>query len=124
MAGQGYLISKLRDAGLSHRRAVRILNAVLDAMKEALQRGEEVEFAWGKLRRRRLWRREHWVVIDHRPTRRQPYTVELQLDKAGERLLYAKSRQPVRSGVRAAGTGEPVNESNPALPAQSPAAGS
>ena len=87
IAGREHLIGKLQDAGLSHRWAVRILNAVLDAMKEALQRGEQVEFAWGKLRRKRLWREEHSVLIGHRPARRRPYKVEWRWDEAEDRLL-------------------------------------
>jgi nucleoid DNA-binding protein len=44
------IIRELRTRGLSRRQAVRIFNAILDEMKAALKRGEEVEWPFGSLK--------------------------------------------------------------------------
>ncbi len=83
--GRAYLVKKLRGCGLSRRRAVRILNFVFAEMKKALRRGQEVEFALGKLAR--IWR---WPVEPPRvksSARRQSYKVEWRLDEAEDQLL-------------------------------------
>ena|SRR5947209_5379654 len=46
----GDIIRELQTHGLSRRQAVRIFNAILDEMKAALQRGEEVEWPFGSLK--------------------------------------------------------------------------
>ena len=48
---KGYIVRKLRERGLSRRRAVQILNSILDEVATALARGEEVEFPFGSLQR-------------------------------------------------------------------------
>jgi nucleoid DNA-binding protein len=46
----GDIIRNLRTHGLSRRQAVRIFNAILNEMKAALKRGEEVEWPFGSLK--------------------------------------------------------------------------
>ncbi len=46
----GDIIRKLQTHGHSRRQAVRIFNAILDEMKAALKRGEEVEWPFGSLK--------------------------------------------------------------------------
>lgn len=50
---KGDIVAKLREGGLSRRKAVRILNFVLDEVAWVLQRGEAVEFAFGSLKKAR-----------------------------------------------------------------------
>ncbi len=90
--GQTYLVGQLRKRGLSRRDSVRILNRVIDAMTEALKRGEEVEFPFGTLRRvghqhrkKRGWFLERIMTIYKRP-----YTVKHELDEMGDKLLNGK----------------------------------
>ena len=91
--GRAYLVGKLRERGLSRRDAVRILNAILDEMIKALQRGKDIEFPFGRLKRvKRL--SERWLAGGDEPM--NPYTVEHELDEKGYRLL---------EGSKAAGTG-------------------
>ena len=47
--GRAYLIEKLREHGLSRRRSLRVLNHIFREIDRALARGEEVEFAGGRL---------------------------------------------------------------------------
>ena len=104
LGGRAYLVSKLRERGLSRRQAVRILNAIFAEMKKALRRGYAVEFPLGKLKRVRRHFSKEWDCIDDWPANRQPYTVEWELDEAGERLLNG-TRGPQRSGVSCSASG-------------------
>jgi nucleoid DNA-binding protein len=47
----GDITRELGTHGLSRRLAVRVFNAILDEMKAALQRGEEVEWPFGSLKK-------------------------------------------------------------------------
>jgi nucleoid DNA-binding protein len=49
--GRAYLVGKLQARGLSRRRSVLIVNVILSRMIDALKRGREVEFPFGKLKR-------------------------------------------------------------------------
>jgi len=55
--GRDYIIEKLKTLGLSDRRARRVLNDVIDSMKEALQRGENVDVSFGTLKIKKCNRR-------------------------------------------------------------------
>ena len=82
--GRAYLVSKLQERGVSRRMAVRILNLIFAEMSKALQRGREVEFPFGRLKRvKRVSRR--WELAGDEPM--TPYTVEHELDATGYRLL-------------------------------------
>ena len=70
------MIAKLEERGLSRRRSLRVLNFLFKEMKQALARGEEVEFAGGKLQRVERHFSKSWDVVDDWPANRQPYTVE------------------------------------------------
>lgn len=50
MPGREYIVNQLQKRGLSRRRALYILNHVLDCMAKALQSGESVETPLGDLR--------------------------------------------------------------------------
>ena len=76
LGGRSYLIAKLEERGLSRRRSLRVLNFLFKEMKQALARGEEVEFAGGKLQRVERHFGQWWDVVDDWPANRQPYTVE------------------------------------------------
>ena len=69
LGGRGSLVSKLRERGLSHRRAVRIVDAVLAEMKKALRRGRAVEVPLGKLKRVLPHFSKEWERIDDWPAR-------------------------------------------------------
>jgi len=90
IAGRAYLVAKLREHGLSKRRAVRILDAIITAMSKELKRGREVEFPFGKLQRVKRHFGQWWDEQDDWPANRQPYTVEHETDLAGERVLDEK----------------------------------
>ena len=49
IGGRAYLIKKLGERGLSRRRSLRVLNHIFREIRRALARGEEVEFAGGRL---------------------------------------------------------------------------
>jgi ribosomal protein L13E len=96
LGGRGYLVEKLRERGLSRRQAVRILNFILKEMKKTLRRGGSVEFPLGKLKRVRRHFSKEWGRIDDWPAGQQPYTVEWELDEAGDRLLNGRGNVPVK----------------------------
>ena len=53
---RAYLVSKsVADLGLSRRRSVSVVNAILEAMVKALARGRDVEFPFGRLSRVRQY---------------------------------------------------------------------
>ena len=86
------MVKKLREVGLSRREAVRILDSVLGEMTAALKRGESVEFAFGSLNRVRHTHKQQQGRFLNRTTTiyQRPYTVVLQVDAAGQRLLQGK----------------------------------
>lgn len=86
--GRAYLVSKLRERGFSRRQSVQIINTILDGMIGALKRDREVEFPFGKLKRVRRYFSDYWDFVDDWPANRAPYTVEWQLDEAGDRELH------------------------------------
>jgi hypothetical protein len=97
VAGRAYLVAKLREHGLSKRRATRILDTIITEMIGALKRGREVEFPFGKLQRVKKHFSRSWDEHDDWPANRQLYTAEHETDLAGERLLSGK---PVSDSVR------------------------
>jgi nucleoid DNA-binding protein len=86
---KGDIVKKLRKRGLSRRDAVRILDAVLDEVAAALSRGEDVEFAFGSLKRVRHAHRQQQGLFLNRTTTiyKKPCTVVLEVDADGEKLL-------------------------------------
>jgi hypothetical protein len=56
LGGRAYLIAQLKERGLSRRRSLRVLNHIFREIEQALARGEEVEFAGGRLLRAAPWR--------------------------------------------------------------------
>ena len=104
--GRAYLVAELRKRGVSRRLAVRILNLVFREMSQALARGKEVEFPFGKLRRVRRHFSADWDRADDWPANRQGYTVEWELNRAGMRVASQGSAE-VAAGEgpdRASGT--------------------
>ena len=93
--GRAYLIGELRRRGLSRRGAKRILNFILEEMKQALGRDEAVEFPFGWLERIYKISR-HWELIGDEPM--QPYTVEHFTDKEGVALLGGLDNMPDEPG--------------------------
>ena len=96
--GRAYLVGKLRKRGLSRRQTVYILNAIFREMAAALSRGRSVEFPFGKLKRVKRRFNKYWEAIDDHPANRAPYTVEWQLDEAGDQLL--NGWKPAKKGRR------------------------
>jgi hypothetical protein len=105
--GRTYLVGKLQARGLSRRRSVLIVNIILLRMIHALQRGMEVEFPFGKLKRVKRHFSKFWDTIDDWPADRDPYTIVHELDEAGDRVLHPwawpktgavkRSRRPMNS---------------------------
>jgi hypothetical protein len=90
--GRAYLVGKLRKRGWSRRDSVRILNRVINAITQALRRGEEVEFPFGALRR---VRHQHaktrgWFLDKITSTYKKLNTVKLVLNEKGHKLLNEK----------------------------------
>src|SRR5881392_768788 len=90
--GRAHLVKKLEEHGLSRRGAVRVLNVMFKEMKEALARGETVEFPWGKLERVRHPRVTAGGTSLEGTLRKykKPFTVGHVTDEAGEKLLNPK----------------------------------
>jgi hypothetical protein len=86
--GRAYLIGKLRERGLSRRKAVLVVNVILKRMIYALRRGWEVEFPFGKLKRVKRHFSKVWDAIDDWPANRDPYTIVHEVDEAGDRELH------------------------------------
>jgi hypothetical protein len=74
-------------------------------MAAALKRGREVEFPLGKLKRVKKLSKE-WLRVGDEPLR--PYTVEHELDEAGDRLLNGSE---ATAGGRCPGAGKVVSNS-------------
>jgi len=79
--GRAYLVKELQKRGVSRRWAVRILDLVFHEMGQALKRGEEVEFALGRLKRVLRSMGE----LD-RPADRRRYKVKWEPDEGEDRL--------------------------------------
>jgi nucleoid DNA-binding protein len=77
--GRAHLIAKLRERGLSYRMAIRVIDQIFSSMKEALQRGEEVELPIGSLKVVRHKRRPKrgWYLNRITTTYEKPFTVAL-----------------------------------------------
>ena len=76
LGGRAYLVSKLRERGISRRQAVEVVNAILDAMIMALRRGKDVEFPFGRLSRVKRQFGARWDHDDDWPAHRDRYTVK------------------------------------------------
>lgn len=76
---RAYLIAKLRERGLSYRMATRVIDRIFSSMKEALQRGEEIELPIGSLKVVRHKRRPKrgWYLNRITTTYKKPFTVAL-----------------------------------------------
>lgn len=101
--GRCYLVDKLRESGLSRRRSVLVVNTILEAMTDALRRGEDVEFPFGQLSRIRRYFNKHWESADDWPADQNPYTVVYQLDMDAERRV---SRKKLAAAGRARKSGK------------------
>jgi hypothetical protein len=108
--GRAYLVKQLQGQGVSRRRAVRLLNLVFRQMSQALKRGKEVEFPFGKLKRVRYDSARYLDLAEDWSGCRQVYTVIHELDEAGARLLFPEGWA---SGP----------EASPPAPAERPQAG-
>jgi nucleoid DNA-binding protein len=108
---KGDIVGNLRERGLSRRNAVRFLNAVLAEMAAALQRGEEVEFPFGSLKRvpHAHKKQRGWFLNKLTTIYNNPYTVVLEVSADGEELLKETKKvhrrlelppRPVRAGLQ------------------------
>jgi hypothetical protein len=77
---------------------MRILNAVFLEMRMALQKGQEVEFPFGTLKRARRHFSEWWDAVDDWPANRDGYTVEWELDGQVWWLLEGEKIPPAAPG--------------------------
>jgi hypothetical protein len=98
--GRAYLVGKLMESGLSRRQAVLVVNVILERMIRALKRGGEVEFPFGKLKRVKRHFSKLWDAVGDTPANRNPYTVEHQLDEAGDQELNGWQRLETGRGRR------------------------
>jgi len=88
LAGRAYLVRRLMDKQhLSRRQATAVVNTILERMIRALKLGREVQFPFGNLRRVKRHFSQYWDGVDDWPANRSPYTVEWQLDEAGDQEL-------------------------------------
>jgi len=89
LGGRKYLIRQFKRRRVPRRRAVRGVNLVFAEIKNALARGEEVELGWGKLKVVRHKHRTQTGRFLNRKltTYKQPFTVVLETNRRGERLL-------------------------------------
>jgi nucleoid DNA-binding protein len=92
--GRADLEQRLRDKGFSKREAKRALNGILEAMIQALQRGEEVEFPLGKLKREyHRHRQQEGRFLGRKATiYRRRSTVVHEMDEKGKRLLNPRPK--------------------------------
>lgn len=83
----GDIVQNLRKRGLSRRWAVEMLNGVLDAMKDGLKRGEEVELPFGTLKRVRQPRKplRGWYLNRITTPYKTQFTVNLVDEKEIEK---------------------------------------
>ena len=94
--GREYLAAQLGKHGLSRRSSLWFLNHIFGEIKQALAEGEEVEFPMGKLKVVRHQHRTQTGRFLNRTitTYKQPFTVVLEMDKEGDRLLNPKPIPP------------------------------
>ena len=92
--GRADLEKRLRNKGFSKREARRTVNGILEGMIQALQRGEEVEFPLGKLKREPHRRRQQEGNFLGRRTTiyRRRSTVVHEMDEKGDKLLNPRPR--------------------------------
>jgi hypothetical protein len=120
---KGYIVRKLRERGVSRRRAVRLLNSILDEVAAALARGEDVEFPFGSLQRvhHPHKKTDGWFLCRNTTIYKKPYTVALEVDAEGEELLNRK-REAVQSPraptARAGNTGPRIAVRIPPWPSR------
>ena len=78
---KGYIVRKLRERGLFRRRAVQLLNSILDEVGAALARGDDVEFPFGSLKNVRHPRKktDGWFLGRITTIYKKPYTVALDV---------------------------------------------
>jgi len=70
LGGRAYLVGKLmKELGLSRRQSVAVLSVILERMIEGLRRGEDVEFAGGKLQRVERYFSKSWNFVDDYPAK-------------------------------------------------------
>jgi hypothetical protein len=69
-------------------------------MIRALKRGGEVEFPFGKLKRVKRHFSKLWDAVGDTPANRNYYTVEHQLDEAGDQELNGWQRLETGRGRR------------------------
>ncbi len=89
------LVRQLKDKGFSRRLAVELVNLVFTLIAEALIRGEEVEFPFGHLQRVERKRRAQrgWFLNKITTTYKNPWTVKLAVDEAGQKLIDEEDRR-------------------------------
>ena len=102
--GRAYLVAKLQELGASRRQAGRIINLVFAEMKQALKRGESVEFPFGYLERVRHPHRKQrgWFLHRITTTYKKPYTVRHRLDAVGRYILDKMALEEQRRAGAAA----------------------
>ena len=79
--------------GVSRRFALQILDVIFREMSQALKRGEEVEFPFGKLKRVRYDSIRYLHLIEGWPACGEGYTVIHKLDEVGVHRLNGIGRQ-------------------------------
>ncbi len=87
--------------GLSRRKAVAVVDVIVERMTTALHRGEAVEFPFGKL----IWVRKSfgrwWDSVDDWPANRQGYTVQWELSPEGQEQLIGPLGKEERAYLEA-----------------------
>jgi nucleoid DNA-binding protein len=93
--GRAYLEKQLKKKGFSRRKAVHILNILFAEIEQALARGEEVEFPFGKPERVRHkhGKTEGQFANGITTTYKQPFTVAHVMDAKGDELLRPKPKR-------------------------------
>ena len=91
--GRAYIVERLRKHGLSKRQARRVLDELVEAMKEALRNGEGVDLPIGTLEVVRHKRKPQRGFYLNRisTTYKKPFTVVLR-----EGITSANSRREAR----------------------------
>jgi nucleoid DNA-binding protein len=109
--GRADLEQRLRDKGFSKREARRIVNSIFEAMIQALQRGEEVEFPLGKLKREyHRHRQQEGRFLGRKATiYRRRSTVVHEMDEKGKRLLNPRPKSKLTLPPKPGEKGEEKN---------------
>lgn len=97
--GRSHLVAKLRESGLSRRQSVQVVNAIPEAMIDALRRGEDVEFPFGQLSRIERCINKHWEAIDDlgRPDQNRStvvYQVDMDAEWSSARRSWPRLARP------------------------------